>query len=69
MDKRLLEFLELSHYFRILKSALADCGLSEQGLQFCLPAGPELVQLGLSTWHWRKILNYIFETDNFRIQL
>jgi len=69
MDKRLLEFLELSHYFRILKSALADCGLSEQGLQFCLPVEPELVQLGLSTWLGRKFLNYIFETSNFRIQL
>ena len=33
--------------FQDLKSALADCGLSDQGLQFCLPAGLELGQLGI----------------------
>ena len=38
--------------FQDLESALADCGLSDQGLQFCLPAGLMLVQLGFITWHW-----------------
>jgi len=33
--------------FQDLESALADCGLSDQGLQFCLPTGLESDQLGI----------------------
>jgi len=49
--------------FRDLESALADCGLSDQGLQFCLPAGLMLVQLGFITWHWS---NFHFLKKVFR---
>jgi len=33
--------------FQDIESALADCGLSDQGLQFCLPVGLESDQLGI----------------------
>jgi len=33
--------------FQDLKSALADCGLSDQGLQFCLLAGLGSGHLGI----------------------
>jgi len=33
--------------FQDIESALADCGLSDQGLQFCHPAGLKSDQLGI----------------------
>jgi len=44
--------------FQDLKSALADCGLSDQGLQFCLLAGLGSGQLGVGLGHGETLTSF-----------